>query len=79
MGKEELLKKSYCVIEELTDGEISQDLLDKTNVILELGLDSLKYAQLMLALEDYTGLSVQENNINWAEIRTIDQLTELFL
>lgn len=77
--KEELLEHAYSKMIEVSEGTVERSFLKPDAIILDTGLDSLGYAQVMLSLEDLSGKSVMEDNINWAEIKTIEQLVELFL
>ena len=77
MNKTILFEKTKEIILELNEGKI-QNILE-TDEILNLGMDSLKYAQLMFSLEEFTGKSLIEDDINWSEIKTISQLNDLFL
>ncbi|MDB4330367.1 phosphopantetheine-binding protein [bacterium] len=79
MSKKDLLNTAYEKMEEVSEGVIDKTKLTPDTVILDSGLDSLGYAQVMLALEDYTDKSLMEDDINWGDIRTIDQLVSLFL
>jgi acyl carrier protein len=79
MTREDLLQEAYSLIEEITEGAVSKDSLKEDDVILDTGLDSLGYAQLMLGLEDLSEADIDESSIDWSKIRTISQLVELFL
>lgn len=78
MEKTELLKIVYNKIVELND-KIAIDNLNEDTVILSTGLDSLDYAHIMLTLEEESNITPDENTINWADIKTINQLVTLFL
>jgi acyl carrier protein len=77
--KQELLDEAYSKMEEFSEGIVDKSNLSPETIILDSGLDSLGYAHVMLSLEEFTGRSVQEDDINWADVKTIDQLVCLFL
>lgn len=64
-------------IEDLTFGSIKSDSLCDESVIIDLGLDSLDFASIMLSGEEFVNSKIDEDSINWAEIKTIIQLSEL--
>jgi acyl carrier protein len=49
-----------------------------SRLMQDIGLDSLDFAQVMLHLEDVTGLVVSEERINWMQVQTVGQLAALF-
>ena len=68
------LNRLIAEISHLREQDWSEDQL-----ILDLpGFDSLSYAQLMLGLEQFSGKPVDESKVNWANIRTIRQILDLF-
>ena len=77
--KESLYKIAYNKMEEVSQGSIKASSLNPSINILESGLDSLGYAQVMLALEDFSKKSIINLDVNWSEIRTIEELVNLFL
>ena len=79
MKKEEILQEVYNKIEDVLGSCTEKKVLNKNTVILDCGLDSLGYALIMLRLEECTGKSVIEDDIDWANIKTIDQLISLFI
>lgn len=71
----EHLKKT---IEEVSLGNFTvEQLAPNMALIDDIGLDSLDYASVMLSGEDFVGCKVNENKIDWREIRTIGQLADL--
>lgn len=54
-------------------------ILNEDSIILDCGIDSLGYAHLMLHLEQISGKSPDENNINWGDINSIGKLVDLFV
>lgn len=71
------LKKT---IVEVTLGNVKEeDLTEDTKLMEDLSLDSLDYASVMLAGEEFSGKKLNENDIDWRDIKTIGQLASLFL
>lgn len=65
-------------IVEITLGNIDFiSINNDSSLIKDLGIDSLDYAQVMLAGEEYINNKINENSINWGEINTIKQLAEI--
>lgn len=76
-SKQEIINFLKEQIHEITFEQVSKDSMTDNSVILELGLDSLDFAQLMLAGETFVGHKVNEKDINWANVRTIEQLADI--
>ena len=49
-----------------------------SRLMQDMGVDSLDFAQLMLHLEDVTGLTISEDGVNWMLVQTVWQLAGLF-
>ena len=49
-----------------------------SRLMQDMGVDSLDFAQLMLHLEDVTGVTVSEDSISWEHVQTVWQLAGLF-
>lgn len=80
--------KSYSeivafILEEITKctlGEIKPSPEDADRGLIDdLGLDSLDFASVMLATEEWLRVSVPEGEVEWAKIRTARELANLFL
>lgn len=65
------------VIEDVTLGKISSNSITGDSVLLDLGIDSLDFASIMLAGETFVSSKVNENGIDWRNIKTVSQLAEL--
>ncbi len=78
-SKEDIVDKIRAIIEEISLGNVKAEAVrPNSEIIRDLGLDSLDYASAMLACEHWLGLKLREDGINWREITTVDQLAELF-
>lgn len=64
-------------IEEVSLGNLKSGDIQDSDKLLELGLDSLDFATVMLSTEGFIGFKVDENNINWRQVATVQQLAEL--
>lgn len=79
MSREELLKSLTELMVEVSFGRLSiSDITVESNIIDELGFDSLDFAELMLHCESVTNQKVDESTINWREVLTVDNLIGLF-
>lgn len=77
--KSEIIDKLKDVIEAITLGNIASDSIRPADRLLDdCGLDSLDYATVMLQIEEYTGIKIKEDRVQWSEVQTIKQLAELF-
>ena len=65
------------VIEDVTLGKVSRNSINGDSVLLDLGIDSLDFASIMLAGETFVSSKVNENGIDWRNIRTVSQLAQL--
>lgn len=65
------------VIEEVSLGQIDSKSINGDDVLLDLGIDSLDFASIMLAGETFVGGKVNENNIDWRNIQTVTQLAQV--
>lgn len=77
--KSEIIQKIQETIEEVSLGNIAaQKIGPQSRLILDLGLDSLDYATVMLTVERWSGIKIKEDTVNWAAVQTVDQLATLF-
>lgn len=66
-------------IADATFGRITAESIKPSDRIMaDLGLDSLDYATVMLGCEQWCGVKLNENKVNWAEIDTVEKLADLF-
>lgn len=65
------------VIEDVSLGKVNRNDINGDSVLLDLGIDSLDFASIMLAGETFVSSKVDENGIDWRNIRTVTQLAEL--
>ncbi len=65
------------VIEDVSLGKINRNTINGDSVLLDMGIDSLDFASIMLSGETFIGNKVDENIIDWRNIRTVLQLAEL--
>jgi len=78
-SKDEIFEKICSFIEEVSLGNIhANHIKPGDKIIVDLGLDSLDYAAVMLQLEQWTGSKIDENKVNWAEVQSVAQLSKLF-
>lgn len=67
-------------IKRCTLGEINPTPSDlNRELINDLGLDSLDFASVMLATEEWLNVSVPEGDVDWAKIRTAKELATMFV
>ncbi len=76
-SKEEIIQYLKNTIEEVSLGNIKAFKIQESDKILNLGLDSLDFAAVMLATEHFVGCKVNENKIEWRKIATVEQLAEV--
>ena len=75
--KSEILEKLKSVIDDVAiEGA---KVTDKSRIIEDLGLDSMDYATVMLSVEGWSGIKINEDGVNWSKIQTVEQLADLFL
>lgn len=75
---EEILNKLRELVEEQTLGGRPVSTIGEDELMREdLTLDSLDYAAVFLGCEQWLGIKVKEQGVNWAEVRTIGQLAKL--
>lgn len=79
-SQSEVLQYLASSIEEVTFGRVSAAAIKPDDrIIADLRLDSLDYATVMLGCEQWSGIKLDENRVNWAEIDTVEKLAGLFV
>lgn len=73
----EIIQFIKDTIEEVSLGNLKSGDIQDSDKLLELGLDSLDFATVMLSTEGFIGNKVDENKVNWRQIATVQQLAEL--
>ena len=74
----EIIEYLNEAVVEATLGNLGKETITGDSLLMEdLGLDSLDYASVMLAGETFVEHKVNENNVNWREVRSVAQLAEL--
>jgi acyl carrier protein len=65
------------LIEEVSLESIkARDVASESKIILDLGLDSLDYATILLACEKWLQIKISENGVEWNKIQTVRELAE---
>lgn len=76
--REEIEKFLGEAAEEITLGQVSaKDVGPETQLLVDLALDSLDYATLMLMCEHWLGGRVDESSVDWRGVATVRQLSEI--
>jgi acyl carrier protein len=65
------------IIEDVSLGKINRHTIQNDSIILDLGIDSLDFASIMLSGETFINNKVNENNIDWKNIQTVYQLAHV--
>ena len=73
----DIINHLKLVIEDVSLGKINRNEIAGDSVLLDLGIDSLDFASIMLAGETFIGGKIDENGIDWRNVRTVLQLSEL--
>ena len=71
--------EAYIVadIEDITLGSVSAaEIRGDSRLIQDLGLDSMDYATVLLGCEKWLGIKIRERGVDWAELQTVNQLSE---
>lgn len=72
---DEVLDHIRGTIEDVSLGQVAAERIHPTDRILgDLGLDSLDYATVLLETEDWLGVRVQEDEVDWETLATVEQL-----
>ncbi len=76
--KAEIIDLLIAEIESANDGQLKKSQIKPSDELLnDLGLDSLSYAEVYVAVEEKVGTAVDESGLNWSNVRTIEQLAEV--
>lgn len=74
---ETIIGKLKYFIEDVSLGNtISTAILPDNRIIDDLGLDSLDFASVLLACEQWLGIKVQEREVDWRTIQTVKELAQ---
>lgn len=73
----DIINHLKLVIEDVSLGAIDSKSISGDSVLLDLGIDSLDFASIMLSGETFVGGKVNENNIDWRNVQTVLQLAEV--
>jgi acyl carrier protein len=63
-----------AAIGEHTTGEPDPD----SDILQDVGLDSLDYASVVVTVEDELGVALREEEIDWSRVKTIRDLAGVF-
>lgn len=74
---DEIINHLKLQIEEVLLNSIDINLLNGETIILDLGIDSLDFAYIMISGETFVNGKVRENDIDWRNVRTIYQLSKV--
>ena len=76
----EIIHHLAAAIESATFGRVPASAIQPHDrLIADLKLDSLDYATVMLGCEQWSGRKLDENNVNWADIDTVEKLAGAFM
>ena len=79
-SQSEIVQHIAHAIEDATLGRVPAATIKPTDrIIADLKLDSLDYATVMLGCERWSGIKLDENRVEWAEIDTVEKLAGLFV
>lgn len=73
----DIINHLKLVIEDVSLGAIDRNTLTGDSVLLDLGIDSLDFASIMLSGETFVSGKVNENNIEWRNVQTLLQLAQV--
>ena len=71
-------KIKKTIISNLIKISKKKKISEKTKILEDLGLDSLDYVKLLLAVEKALKTKVLEEGVDWSKVVTVSQLAELF-
>lgn len=75
-----MIQQIKVLVEETTLGEFKADEIQSAQKLQnDFGIDSLDYATIMLRLEEWCGIKIKEEGINWSEVQSIEELASLFI
>lgn len=73
--RDEIAGRIRTIVEEVTLGATkAADIEGSASLLEDLHLDSLDYATVMLACEEWVGVRVVEDRVDWRQIGTVDGL-----
>jgi len=76
-SKEEILTQLKVVLEEITLGVMKASKISDNDLILQdVGLDSLDYASALLNMEQWLGIHVREEGVDWRNVQSVEQLAD---
>ncbi len=73
---EEILAQVITLVEEASSK--TTNIKPGTNILGDLGLDSLDYATIFLGCEKWLGIRIEEDGIDWTHISTVANLATFF-
>lgn len=74
---ETIIEKLKLFIEDVSLGNVmSETIIPDNRIIDDLGLDSLDFASVLLACEQFLGIKVQERAVDWRTIQTVRELAQ---
>jgi acyl carrier protein len=77
--KAEILQFLKREVDDITLGETPEgEIKDNAIILDELGMDSLDYATMTISAENKFNVKVTEDDIDWAEVDTLNKLADLF-
>ena len=71
-------KIKKTIISNLIKISKKKKISEKTKILEDLGLDSLDYVKLLLAVEKALKTKVLEEGVDWSRVVTVSQLADLF-
>jgi len=73
--KNEIINKIKILVEEATLERVKrEDVKPEDKILSDLELDSLDYASILLACEQWMDIKVREEGVNWGAIRSVEEL-----
>lgn len=73
----EITNHLKILIEEILLGAVTKDDIESDTALMDLGIDSLDFASIMLSGEAFVGGKINENIIDWRKVSTVHQLAEV--
>jgi acyl carrier protein len=71
----EIIEHAKSLISEISLGRLmAVEIQARQRIIGDLGLDSLDYASLLLGCEEWLGIKVREESVDWSKITTVGEL-----
>ncbi len=76
---EEILIHLKQCIEDISVGAfVAHNISNSDSLMIDLGLDSLDFASVMLMTENWLKISIPESKVNWNTIQTVNDLALMF-